>query len=64
MRRRIPPPVPCTALYTKTDGIVAWRCCLEQAAPNTENIEVGGSHFGLIVNAKVLRLIAQRLAED
>ena len=64
MRRRIAPPVPCTALYSKSDGIVAWPCCLEEPAPNTENIEVGGSHFGLIVNANVLRVIAERLAGD
>lgn len=64
MRRRTAPPVPCTALYSKSDGIVAWPCCLEENAPNTENIEVRGSHFGLVVNHQVLRVIAQRLAQD
>lgn len=61
-RRRIAPPVPCTAIYSKTDGIVAWRCCLEEPADNTENVEVGGSHFGLVYNLDVVRAIAEKLA--
>jgi len=61
-RRRVPPPVPCTAIYTKTDGIVHWRCAMEDEAPNTENVEVGGSHTGLGFNVQVLRAIAERLA--
>jgi len=61
-RRRVPPNVPCTAIYSKTDGIVAWHCCLEEPAPNTENVEVRASHFGLGVSPQVLRVIAERLA--
>jgi hypothetical protein len=64
LKRSTPPPVPCTAIYTKTDGIVAWRCCLERAAPNTESAEVRGTHFGLVVNRQVLRIVAERLAND
>jgi pimeloyl-ACP methyl ester carboxylesterase len=62
-RRRVAPPVPCTAVYSRTDGVVAWRCSLEDQAPNTENVEVSGSHFGLGVNPQVLRVIAARLAQ-
>lgn len=61
-KRRTPPPVPCTAIYSKSDGIVAWQCSLEDAASNTECAEVRGSHFGLVVNGQVLRVIAERLA--
>jgi pimeloyl-ACP methyl ester carboxylesterase len=62
-RRRIaPPPVPCCAIYTRTDGIVSWPCCLEPEAPNTENVEVRGSHMGLAVNSHVVRALAERLA--
>lgn len=63
-RRRVPPPVPCTAIYSKTDGIVAWQCSLEEEAPNTENVEVFSSHFGLGVNPQVMRVIAERLARE
>ena len=61
-RRIVAPPVPCTAIYTRSDGIVSWRCCLEDDAPNVENIEVRGSHLGLAYNERVVRLIAERLA--
>ncbi len=62
-RKRIaPPPVPCTAIYTRSDGIVAWRCCREPEAPNTDNVEVRGSHMGLVYNAQAIRAIAERLA--
>lgn len=63
-KRRLPPPVPCTALYTPDDGIVAWRCCLEEPAMQTENIKVSGSHFGLVFNIEVLRHLAMRLAQS
>ena len=61
-KRRVPPPVPCTAIYTRTDGIVAWRCCVEDAAPNTQNIEVRGSHSGLVFNHQVLAALATHLS--
>lgn len=61
-RRRVPPSVPCTAVYTRSDGIIAWQCCLEETAPNTENVCVSGSHLGMVFNARVLRVIAERLA--
>lgn len=63
-RRIAPPPLPCTAIHTRSDGIVAWQASLEDPAPNTENLEVDGSHFGLPSNLQVLRLIAERLAQE
>jgi hypothetical protein len=62
-RRIKPPPVPCTAIYTRSDGIVHWECCKEDDAPNVENVEVRGSHLGLAHNPNVVRLIAERLAQ-
>lgn len=58
-----PPPVPSTAIYSRSDGIVAWQSCLEQPSPRTENIEVEGSHCGLGHNPAVLYAIADRLAQ-
>ena len=60
-RRRPAPPVPCIALHTKTDGVVDWRCSLEDPGPHTENVEVRGSHAGLVHNLEVLRVLAERL---
>ena len=59
---KLPPPVPSTAIYTRSDGIVAWQGCLEQEIPTTQNIEVEGSHSGLGHNPVVLYAIADRLA--
>ena len=30
---RTPPPVPTTSIYSRTDGIVAWRCSLNEPGP-------------------------------
>ena len=62
-KRARPPPVPSTAIFSKTDGIVAWRNCMEPAGELTDNIEVRGSHFGLVVNPAVLFAVADRLAQ-
>lgn len=57
-----PPPVPSTAIYTKTDGIAHWRTCIEMESDWTDNIEVLGSHCGLGFNPVVYYAIADRLA--
>jgi pimeloyl-ACP methyl ester carboxylesterase len=58
-----PPPVPSTAIYSRTDGIVAWQGCREQETAMTQNIEVEGSHCGLGHHPAVLYAIADRLAQ-
>jgi pimeloyl-ACP methyl ester carboxylesterase len=58
-----PPPVPSTAIYSRTDGIVAWRNCVEPPGEQTDNIEVCSSHCGLAVNPAVLFAVADRLAQ-
>jgi hypothetical protein len=60
---KLPPPVPSTAIYTRSDGIVAWQGCREQESATTENIEVEGSHSGLGYNPAALYAIADRLAQ-
>lgn len=60
------PPVPTTSIYTKTDGIVAWRGSIQKPdrATQTENIRVPASHVGLGVNPLVMVAIADRLAQE
>jgi pimeloyl-ACP methyl ester carboxylesterase len=49
------PPVPSTAIYSKTDGIVCWQYCIEYGDfEHLESIEVKGSHVGLGFNSMVL----------
>lgn len=62
-RLELPPPVPSTAIYSRTDGVVPWRCSLERPAEFAENIRVEGSHCGLGHNPMVLWAIADRLAQ-
>jgi len=52
--------IPQSAIYTRTDGIVDWRVCINDD-PAT-NFEVSGTHVGLVFNATVYGLIAQRLS--
>lgn len=58
-----PPEVPCTSVFTKTDGIVHWTTCIERPADHTDNIEVYASHTGLGFNPSVYYLLAERLAQ-
>jgi hypothetical protein len=57
------PPVPTTSIYSRSDGIVAWQCSVEQLGPLAENIEVEASHTGMGVNPLVLHALADRLAQ-
>jgi pimeloyl-ACP methyl ester carboxylesterase len=58
-----PPPVPSTAIYSRSDGVVAWRACRELETARTENIEIVGSHCGLGFHPLALFAIADRLAQ-
>jgi pimeloyl-ACP methyl ester carboxylesterase len=58
-----PPPVPSTAIFSRTDGVAHWRACQEREAPHTENIAILGSHCGLGFNPVVFYAIADRLAQ-
>jgi pimeloyl-ACP methyl ester carboxylesterase len=56
-------PVPATAIYTRSDGVVAWQACLEPEGTQSENIEVRTTHLGLGFHAPALWVIADRLAQ-
>ena len=58
-----PPPVPSSAIYSRSDGVVAWQGCRERESPTTENIEVQGSHCGLGHHPAAVYAIADRLAQ-
>ncbi len=60
------PNVPVTCIYTKTDGLVPWKHCMEAESyrKNIKNIEVYGSHSGLGANASVLLLTANALSAN
>jgi len=60
VRQEIPSSVLHASIYTRSDGIVDWRSCLEQNG--SPNIEVRGTHIGLAFNADVYRNLAVLLA--
>lgn len=62
-RLRECPPVPTTSIYSKTDGIVSWRGCIERKTERSESVEVAASHLGMGTHPAVLRIIANRLAQ-
>jgi pimeloyl-ACP methyl ester carboxylesterase len=53
-----PPEVGYTALYSRTDGVVDWRACLDPAAIQ---VEVRASHLGMGLNAEVYAEVGNAL---
>lgn len=56
--------VPITALYTKRDGVVDWRACVDRYSPDVTHVEVGSTHLGLGIDPDVWITIARDLASD
>ena len=60
LHAEFPESIPQIAVYTRTDGIVDWRFCVNDDAAT--NVEVPGTHVGLAFNPYVYRAIATHLA--
>jgi pimeloyl-ACP methyl ester carboxylesterase len=58
-----PLPMPSTSVYSRLDGVVDWRACLQQEGPRSENVGVHAGHLGMGVDPAVLWIIADRLAQ-
>lgn len=66
----LPPPVPTTSVFSKTDGIVNWRASLNPDTPLSENIDItnsssrgqGVSHTSMRLNKTAITIIADRLS--
>lgn len=62
--RRLPPlPVPSTSIYSRLDGIVDWRNCIDVIDDTHENVQVYSSHLGLGHDPSVMWVVADRLAQ-
>jgi hypothetical protein len=48
------------SVYSKLDGIVDWRACLD---PHAEHLEITASHCGMAVSPRAYRAVAQALSE-
>jgi pimeloyl-ACP methyl ester carboxylesterase len=53
--------VRAVAIYSRTDGIVAWEACLD---PHASHVEVSSSHAGMSVNRNVYRVLGQILDQE
>jgi triacylglycerol lipase len=58
MAKPLPRGVGHVSVYSRTDGIVDWKACLD---PGAEHVEVEASHIGMAVNAEAYRAIASAL---
>lgn len=62
-RAPLPPGIGFTAIYSKRDGIVDWRACVD---PLADPVEVSASHLGMAFDPRVIDLVSgalQRTAE-
>jgi len=57
----LPRDLPFLSIYSRSDGIVDWRTCLDPAA---RHVEVDSSHCGMALNADVWRVIAAELSRS
>ncbi len=66
-RLRMPPPVPTTSIYSRSDGVVAWQTCVHAPSDvqdaKVQDVQVSGSHIGMGWNPQVLKIVADRLAQ-
>lgn len=58
-RAPLPESLPFTSFYSRRDGIVDWRSCLDPAA---DAVEVSCSHAGMAVDPRVRRQVVSLLA--
>ena len=62
-RERQPIAVPVAAVYSRSDGVVAWRACIDTFDnPLVEHHEVVSTHLGMVNSPRVFRLVADLLA--
>jgi len=63
-RYEVPLSVPVTAIYSRRDGIVAWRACIDRWSPQVRHVEVSETHVGLGFAPRVLALVGDALEQD
>ena len=61
LRRNLPKSIQQTAIYTRHDGVVDWKCCVTGKAKC--DFEVAGTHIGMAFNPSAYAIMAERLAQ-
>lgn len=57
------PPLPCTSIYSKTDGVVHWGESMVIETDIAENVEVHSSHLSMGFDIYTIKIIADRLSQ-
>ena len=60
-RVALPSGLPFTSVFSRRDGMIDWRSCLD---PQAREVEVGTSHLGMAFDPVVLDVVAQTLAAN
>jgi pimeloyl-ACP methyl ester carboxylesterase len=60
-RAPLPDDVAFTSVYSRRDGIIDWRSCLD---PQARTVEVSTSHLGMAFDPVVLDIVTATLAEN
>jgi pimeloyl-ACP methyl ester carboxylesterase len=56
--------VPVAAIFSRRDGVVAWRACIDKWSPDVRHIEVSETHVGLGFSPRVLAIVAEEIERD
>lgn len=60
---RTPIEVPLTSIFSREDGVVAWRASIDTRHPHAQHVEVRSTHTGLGLDPDVWLAVARRLVE-
>ena len=60
-RYQSPISVPVRAVYSRSDGVVAWQACIDEDTADIEHFEVTCSHAGMGSSVEVFRLLPKLL---
>lgn len=60
LRAELPENLRAVSIYSRSDGIVSWKACLD---PSARHVEVNSSHSGMSVNREVYGVLAELLDE-
>jgi len=63
-REDVPITTPIFAVFSRSDGVVQWRACIDTFDnPHVEHHEVISTHLGMVNSPRVLALVADLLAK-
>lgn len=60
---RTPIAVPLTSIFSRADGVVAWRASIDTVHPHAQHVEVRSTHTGLGLDPDVWLAVAHRLVD-